>query len=136
MSTRSRIGVLLEDGSVRSVYHHWDSYPDALGAKLAKEYETIDKVEDLISGGDISTVMARSNWDGVSSDGEFVLYYSDRGDKDTDSITANDKYEFFQQTRNCSGEYAYLFNPFTLKWECYDLGGGEYVSLYQIAVEV
>ena len=136
MATRARLGILLEDGSIRSVYSHWDGYPDALGAKLVTDYNTREKVEDLISGGDISTVMARSNWDGVPSEEEFVLYYSDRGDRDTDALTAEDKYEFFQQTRECTGEYAYVFSTLTNQWECYDLGGAEYVGLYKIAVEV
>ena len=31
MSTNSRIGLRLEDGSILSVYHHWDGYPEWLG---------------------------------------------------------------------------------------------------------
>ena len=130
MATRSRLGILLEDGSVKSCYNHWDSFPDALGAKLVTDYNTREKVEDLISGGDISTAMARSNWDGVPSDEEFVLYYSDRGDKDTDPLTAETDFEFIQQTRNCDGEYAYVFNTLTNQWNCYDLGAAEFVNLY------
>ena len=31
MGTRARIGLELKDGSVLSVYHHWDGYPEWLG---------------------------------------------------------------------------------------------------------
>ena len=30
MATRSRIGIVLKDDSIRSVYHHWDGYPEWL----------------------------------------------------------------------------------------------------------
>ena len=31
MATRSRIGYVLKDDSIVSVYHHWDGYPEWLG---------------------------------------------------------------------------------------------------------
>lgn len=131
MSTRARIGILLEDNSILSVYHHWDGYPDGLGAKLAAEYNTKEKAAELIDGGDISTCMARSNWKGVSSEEEFVLYYSERGDEDIEPTLAENDFEFLQQTRKCDGEYAYVFNTFTNRWNCYDLHAGDFVNLYQ-----
>lgn len=130
MSTRSRIGLLLEDNSVLSVYHHWDGYPDGLGAKLAKDYDTKEKVAELIDGGDISTCMSRRTWQGVETDEEIVLYYSERGDSDVDPILADSDFEFIQQTRECNGEFAYVFDSAKGQWCCYDLGNGEFVSLY------
>jgi hypothetical protein len=38
MSTRSFIGKVQEDGSVRYVYCHHDGYPSHVGAILAKHY--------------------------------------------------------------------------------------------------
>jgi len=40
MSTRARIGILLKDLSVESVYHHWDGYPEWLGVTLQEHYNT------------------------------------------------------------------------------------------------
>ena len=40
MSTRARIGLLQEDLSVLSVYHHWDGYPEWLGVTLKEQYNT------------------------------------------------------------------------------------------------
>ena len=48
MATRSRIGIELSDGSILSVYHHWDGYPTWLGRILNTHYTTREKVEDLI----------------------------------------------------------------------------------------
>jgi len=131
MATRSRIGLLLEDNSILSVYHHWDGYPDGLGAKLAKDYNTKEKVSDLIDGGDISTCMSRRTWGGVETSEEIVLYYSERGDEGIEPIIAENDLEFIQQTRDNWGEYAYVFNTLTSSWNCYDVNAGEFVSISQ-----
>lgn len=131
MSTRARIGILLEDNSILSVYHHWDGYPDALGAKLAKDYDTKEKTAELIDGGDISTCMSRTTWKGTPTDTEVVLYYSERGDQDVEPTLAETDFEFIQQARNCNGEYAYVFNTVTNRWTCYDLHAGDFVNLYE-----
>ena len=130
MSTRSQIGLKFEDGSVLSVYHHWDGFPDALGAKLAQCYTTKEQVANLIDGGNISTVMAKNGWDGTSFEEETVLYYSERGDQDTEPEQLESVDEFYTWTRQCDGEFAYLFDPFTETWSCYNTGSGEFVDLY------
>ena len=55
MGTRSRIGIKLSDSSILSVYHHWDGYPEWLGVVLEREFNTRDKVTELIDGGDMSS---------------------------------------------------------------------------------
>jgi len=131
MATRSRIGLLLEDNSILSVYHHWDGYPDGLGAKLVADYSTKEKVAALIDGGDISTCMSRRTWDGVGTDEQIVLYYSERGDEGIEPIIAENDLEFIQQTRQCDGEYAYAYNSLTSKWSCYDMHTATFVDLYK-----
>ena len=42
MGTRARIGILLPDDSILSVYHHWDGYPEWLGVTLV-EHSTLLK---------------------------------------------------------------------------------------------
>ena len=54
MSTRSRIGILLPDDSILSVYHHYDGYPEWLGVKLKENYNTYEKASELIDGGNMS----------------------------------------------------------------------------------
>ena len=73
MSTRSRIGLELKDGSVLSVYHHWDGYPEWLGRKLEQNYNTLESVSELIDGGDMSSCLDE---DGNTN----PEYYSQRGE--------------------------------------------------------
>ena len=62
MGTRSRIGLQLED-QIISVYHHWDGYPQWLGVTLNKKFNTREKVEELIDGGDMSSCDTEYGWD-------------------------------------------------------------------------
>ena len=55
MSTRSRIGILLPDDSILSVYHHWDGYPEWLGVTLKEHYNTKEDIAKLIDGGNMSS---------------------------------------------------------------------------------
>ena len=54
MATRSTISVVHEDGSVESVYCHWDGYPSHNGKLLLKNYNSSEKAKELVSYGDIS----------------------------------------------------------------------------------
>ena len=56
MATRSRIGLELADDAVLSVYHHYDGYPQWLGVTLRQKINTIEKVAELLDGGDISCI--------------------------------------------------------------------------------
>ena len=67
MATRSRIGIVLKDDSIRSVYHHWDGYPEWLGVTLREHYNTDEKVATLIDGGNMSCC-----WSTTGEDGEEV----------------------------------------------------------------
>ena len=53
MSTRSRIGILLPDDSILSVYHHFDGYPEWLGVTLEEHFNSYEKASELIDGGNI-----------------------------------------------------------------------------------
>jgi len=53
MSTRSTIGIRLEDGKVRSIYCHWEGYPSHQ-KPLLKHYTSKEKVEALIELGALS----------------------------------------------------------------------------------
>ena len=58
MSTRSRIGMVMDDGKVISIYCHYDGYPLNNGRILLKHYTDPEKVKALISLGDISLLEA------------------------------------------------------------------------------
>ena len=63
MSTRARIGILLPDDSILSVYHHFDGYPEGLGVTLKEHYNTYEKVAELIDGGNMSNCWSDSKFD-------------------------------------------------------------------------
>lgn len=56
MSTRSNIAIRNADGSVTSVYCHWDGYPTNNGKILLRSYKTPTKVTRLVKGGAISSL--------------------------------------------------------------------------------
>ena len=113
MSTRSRIGIELKNGSILSVYHHFDGYPEWLGKTLKTRYNDRQSASKLIDGGDMSSCWT-TLWDD-SADGSYgAQYYSQRGedcpprhDKDLNEYLSNGE------------EYAYLFT--NGEWVCYDL---------------
>ena len=108
MSTRSRIGILLPDDSILSVYHHWDGYPEWLGVTLEEHYNTFEKASELIDGGNMSSCYSDNEYDDESQ--EFVKrdprpeYYG--GDEEAPILSKN----FDEFTRiDCWQEYSYVF---------------------------
>lgn len=59
MATRSRIGMVKSDGKIVSVYCHWDGYPSHVGKLLLENYNTPEKVAELLSHGSISSLYER-----------------------------------------------------------------------------
>jgi hypothetical protein len=72
MSTRSRIAIENQDGSVKSIYCHFDGYLSGVGRLLKEYYTTQAKVEALIELGDISSLEMTP----ASTD----AYHRDRGE--------------------------------------------------------
>ena len=109
MATRSRIGIELSDGSILSVYHHWDGYPTWLGRILNTHYTTREKVEDLIDGGDMSSAWTNCGWNNETRP-QGPMYYSERGE-DCPPQFASTTEELFEQCDNCCAEYVYIYTP-------------------------
>ena len=114
MATRSRIGLQLADGAILSVYHHWDGYPEWLGVMLKKNYNTREKIAELLDGGDISCLASDTDWDRKECE-PHVLYYNARGENTAPRLDANVD-DYFE----AGEEYAYIFT-LDHKWECYAL---------------
>lgn len=91
MSTRSYIGIELEDGRIMGSYCHSDGYLTYNGAMLLDHYSDRTKVEKLISFGDMAAL--NENIDPFSGrehnfdhrqEGVTVFYGRDRGEKETE----------------------------------------------------
>lgn len=84
MATRSRIGIELENGTVKSIYCHWDGYISNNGKILLECYDR-DKTLDLVKLGDISSLGDQVDPTGPHSfespqHGVTVAYHRDRGE--------------------------------------------------------
>ena len=117
MATRSRIGIELKNGSVLSVYHHWDGYPEWLGRILNTHYNTRQKVAELIDGGDMSSCWTEDRWNSETKAQEYgPQYYSQRGDNCPPRLDA-DLAEYLLPDN--SEEFAYIFR--NGEWVCYNM---------------
>jgi hypothetical protein len=114
MSTRSRIGLELSDGSVISSYCHFDGYPEFNGVKLVEHFNTKEKVQELIDMGDISCLWTNAGWNNETLLETGPLPYSTRGEDCPPRLDAN-KYDYLADGE----EYAYLFTQ-NQQWVCYD----------------
>lgn len=116
MSTRSRIGLELSDGSVISSYCHSDGYPEFNGVKLVEHFDTLEKVRELIDLGDISCLWTNAGWNNEILPEVGPLPYSTRGEDCPPRLDA-DLCEYLLPDN--SEEYAYLF--VNGEWVCYHM---------------
>jgi hypothetical protein len=91
----------------RAVYVHFDGYLSGNGAEL-QSYTTQAEVEELIEGGDRSTL----------TDG----FYKERGEAGVDPTDYDSFAEFFEAVQGCWGEYYYIFKDGV--WYCGNTYGG------------
>ena len=117
MATRSRIGLELSDGSVLSVYHHWDSYESWLGRILKTHYNSKELAAELIDGGDMSCAWTDDRWDN-SGDGSYgPNHYAYRGEDCPPRLDATLTDYLLHENNE---EFAYLFTRYN-KWVCYNM---------------
>ena len=113
MSTRSRIGLMLEDGTIKHSYCHFDGYPNGVGHTLVENYSEVEKVEELLSFGDMSFLLPKVNPEGEHSFGNpekdvTVFYGRDRGESDVDSVTTSMD-EYLSVKYSSCIDYQYVF---------------------------
>jgi hypothetical protein len=77
MATRSTIGIRNEDNSIEVIYCHWDGYLEGVGNILKNNYNTEDKVRQLLSFGSVSSL--------DETIFGTVFYGRDKGEKDQES---------------------------------------------------
>ena len=129
MSTRSRIGILNQNGTVESVYCHQDGYPEYTGYFLENFYTSTKLVKLLLSKGDISNIATSYGWDlkKQTFDNKELLSlktYAQRGEK-CPSVIHEDVKEYLKYD-SCD-EYKYLFSNGEKEyldcfhWLCFDM---------------
>ena len=135
MATRSVIGKYNNTtGGVKSVYCHYDGYPEYVGKILVNHYNTPEKVTKLISMGDISSLEKSIGkkhdfnmpYNEKEKLGYTTFYGRDRGEKGNMSATYKNREEYGKKAKNKFGtEYHYVFNLKTKKWSYFDYYGKE-----------
>lgn len=136
MATRSTIAIQRQDGTVAQVYCHWDGYLEYNGDLLIKYYDTAEKVEALLSPGDISSLgtevgvqhpfshresnMAPGEYEDIF--GNMTLYYGrDRGETGCEARVFKDVASY-EKTGDGGmfEEYNYLFIGGRWYYKSYD----------------
>ena len=139
MSTRARIGIIQDDLSVKSVYHHWDGYPEWLGVTLKEHYNTEDKIAKLIEGGNMSSCYSDNEYDYEKQ--EFVKrdpqpeYYGGEHEKPHHNAT----FQRFLDDVNACEEYLYIF--VNKCWKAFSVtplydGNDEFINNSILPVEI
>ena len=125
MGTRSLIGKQLSDGSIIGVYCHYDGYPAFNGRMLRDNFDTVEKVNKLIDGGDMSCTWTNAGWNNETLPESGPLHYTMRGE----SLESNaprlykDLNEFMcAADDNYGAEYTYHF--VNGEWVCHNLNAG------------
>ena len=124
MSTRSRIAIQTKNGEYRSVYHHYDGYPEGVGVTLQQHVPSYQSAVQLVRGGDISYIdwntgftkyyAKRSSWD------------DPRGGKDepwswVKPIRSKSFQDLLDVTNGSNGCYLYVYYYGTHNPVCYNM---------------
>jgi hypothetical protein len=125
MATRSTIAMEMKDGTVKSIYCHWDGYPEHNGRILMEFYSNPDKVKDLIELGRLSSLAPALEPDGPHSfnspvSGVVVAYHRDR-EEDLVIEEHSSVSDFFNSSFPTS--YRYLFTQ-EGEWLCQSAHAG------------
>jgi len=112
MATRSTIAIRTPEGTIRSIYCHWDGYPDGVGATLNVHYNDPTKIAELISLGDLSSLdieIGTFNDFGNRTEGVCLFYGRDRGETGIEAVTHDtvDEWIAYRDDQGC--EYGYLW---------------------------
>lgn len=141
MSTRSSIAIKNLDGTVESVYCHWDGYLSHNGRILFENYKSESIVRELLSYGDISSLDAaigEVHGPRVVR-GVCTFYRRDHGQ--TDGVDKKVHASIDRWFEADDQEYMYIFDVSTGQWHMIDPeGSGDLITvddaLHTFSVEV
>ena len=113
MATRSRVGYKVPGTKiVRSVYVHYDGYPSARLPILNENFNTLEKIQELVSFGDISVIAPKvhpttdtHSFD-IQENDVCVFYHRDRNEP---LNVIEETEDSFWNNTSSSEEYLYLF---------------------------
>ena len=111
MATRSLIAIEKDINLYNASYCHFDGYPEGNGKTLKEHYLTEDKVDDLLSNGEMSFLRPTI---------ENSSFYKDRGE--TLRLIGGVTFERLKKiAENAGCEYIYVFFPERNVWQYAEL---------------
>ena len=115
MSTRSNIAIKRKNGTVDSIYCHWDGYLSYNGKILLEHYQDVNKINKLIELGDISSLNkevepTKEHTYDNPQEGVTIAYKRDRGEDNADKRVWNSLTEYFRNVDTLWIEYIYVYD--------------------------
>ena len=98
MSTRSYIAIKTSEDTYKGVYCHYDGYLDYNGVMLLEHYNSKERVEELLSYGNISSLREKITPEKGST------HSFDKPDKDVTIFYGRDRGEEGQEAFTCTEE--------------------------------
>ena len=116
ISTRARIGILKKDGSIESIYCHFDGYLDGVGKMLNDNYQKYDDVKELIKLGNVSGLREKVKSDDPEK--ETTAYHRNMGEdfKKNKPMVTKTFDEFQEILFDAWVGYVYLYDEQTNNW--------------------
>lgn len=109
MATRSTISKVYPNGTVKTIYCHWDGYPSNNGEILQEHYQDERKIDELLNLGSISSLKPKIGEKQSFESPEpgcVVAYHRDRGEELT--ITERGTADLFLADKEFHEEYNYI----------------------------
>ena len=126
MATRSLIGIKL-DNIVKTIYCHWDGYPEHNGKLLIENYSSPAAITELMELGDLSTL-------DITPD-KCKAYHRDRNEpwsmvepREMDMNTV-----VVDAVKDYGVDYVYIYNN-EFEWDCFKSDGSPVDILSNIAL--
>jgi hypothetical protein len=134
MATRSHIAKRNSDGSITSIYCHWDGYPENNGVLLEKHYKDESKLDSLLAIGNLSSLAPEIGDEphdfNNAPDGICNFYGRDRKEPNQESSTLSEA-GFKRMLRDSWADYVYLFE--NGEWKYSHLGTSGNTSFNPLA---
>ena len=126
MATRSLIGIKL-DNIVKTIYCHWDGYPEHNGKLLVENYSSPAAITELMELGDLSTL-------DITPD-KCKAYHRDRNEPwsmvEPREMDMNTVVE--DAVKDYGVDYVYIYNN-EFEWDCFKSDGTPVDILSNIAL--
>jgi hypothetical protein len=135
MGTRARIGRINANGSITSIYTHWDGYPSHHLPILSQHYASDDRITALLALGSLSSLAPeigeKHDFEDRSHANWCTAHGRDRGEKKCKASTSRNEVAFAAACANCWAEYAYLWDG--TQWTPYEVAGEPLPQLVAVA---